>query len=119
MFLLTATSDNVVVTNGRAILSPQCDFAGGCSYNAPATRPRRTQYTMTATTNPTAPTDAAVAAQSQSCAVLGFGAPAQLAFTTQPTGVARASPSAVFTGQRVVAVEDTFANVVTTAAVTV
>jgi hypothetical protein len=74
---------------------------------------------MTATTNTTAPTDAAVPAQSQSYAVLGFGAPAQLAFTTQPTGVASSSPSAVFRGQRAVKVEDAFANVVTTAAVTV
>jgi hypothetical protein len=74
---------------------------------------------MTATANPTAPTDAAVPAQSQTFAVTGSGVAAQLAFTTQPTGVASTSPSAVFTGQPAVAVEDAFGNVVTSAAVPV
>jgi len=118
----TATSDLLQVTNGAATLPipAQCDFSGGYFYNAARNPPTTaTQYTMTATANPTAPTDAAVPAQSQTFAVTGSGVAAQLAFTTQPTGVASTSPSAVFTGQPAVAVEDAFGNVVTSAAVPV
>jgi hypothetical protein len=118
----TATVDTLHVTNGAATLPipAQCDFSGGYFYNAARNPPTTaTQYTMTATANPTAPTDAAVPAQSQTFAVTGSGVAAQLAFTTQPTGVASTSPSAVFTGQPAVAVEDAFGNVVTSAAVPV
>ncbi len=118
----TATSDTLQVTNGAATLPipAQCDFSGGYFYNAARNPPTTaTQYTMTATANPTAPTDAAVPSQSQTFAVTGSGNAAQLAFITQPTGVASASQSAVFTGQPAVAVEDAFGNVVTSAAVSV
>ena len=118
----TATSDTLQVTNGAATLPmpAQCDFSGGYFYNAARNPPTTaTQYTMTATANPTAPTDAAVPSQSQTFAVTGSGSAAQLAFITQPTGVASASQSAVFTGQPAVAVEDAFGNVVTSAAVSV
>ena len=116
----TATSDTLQVTNGAATLPipAQCDFSGGYFYNAARNPPTTaTQYTMTATANPTAPTDAAVPAQSQTFAVTGSGVAAQLAFTTQPTGVASTNPSAVLTGEPAVAVEDAFGNVVTSATV--
>jgi type II secretory pathway pseudopilin PulG len=116
----TATIVNLVVTNGVATMPAACDFAGGYYYNAARNPPTTaTQYTMRATANPTASSDAAVPAQSQSFSVTSFGAAAQLAFTVQPTGVASSTPSSVFSGQPAVAVEDAFGNVVTSSAVAV
>ena len=113
----TNLTDKLTVTNGVATLPSTCDFSGGYFYNANSSpQVTATNYTMTATANPTAGTDAAVPALSQGFSVSSFGTASQLAFSTQPTGVASASASDAFTGQPSVVVEDAFGNVVTSAA---
>ena len=121
-----ATSTTTVVlpvTNGVATLpntanssTNGCYFSGGYFYN-PNSSPQvtATQYTFTATANPTNPTDAAVPATSTTFSVSSFGPAAQLAFTVNTTGVASATATTPFTVQPVVAVEDSYGNVVTSA----
>ena len=101
-------------------LTAGCAFSGGFFYD-PARNPptTATQYTITATANPTAPSDAAVPATSTAFSVTGPGPASQIAFVTQPTGVANATATTPFTGQPTVAVEDSFGNVVTSATNTI
>ena len=121
----TTTAITVPVTAGVATLpsppgsptSPsQCDFAGGYFFDA-ASSPQvtATHYTMTATANPTAAGDAAVPALSQAFSVTSFGPASQLAFSTEPTGVASGTDTTPFTGQPAVEVEDAYGNLVTSA----
>ncbi len=109
----SATSATLLVTNGAATLPASCTFSGGFFYNSNSSPPTTaTQYTMSATAIPTASTDSAVPSQSQTLAVTGPGAAAQLKFTTEPTGVASTNASDAFTVQPAVTVEDSFGNVV-------
>ncbi len=110
------TSATLQVTNGVATLPSSCQFYGGFFYNPSSSPPTTaTQYTMTATANPTSVTDSALPTTSSAFSVIGPGPSAQLAFSTQPTGVASGNPSTPFTGQPQVTVEDAFGNVVTSA----
>jgi len=110
------TSATLQVTNGVATLPSSCQFYGGFYYNPSSSPPTTaTQYTMTATANPTAAANSAIPTTSSAFSVTGPGASAQLGFSTQPTGVASGDPTAAFTGQPQVTVEDAFGNVVTSA----
>jgi type II secretory pathway pseudopilin PulG len=113
---LAPTTITLTPLNGTVTMPSGCAFSGGYYYNASRSPPQTaTQYTMAATANPTAPTDAAVPAASNTFFVTGFGAATQIAFTSQPTGVASATATTPFSGQPTVAVEDSFGNVVTSA----
>jgi hypothetical protein len=114
-YILTSTA-NENTTTGIWTLPSSCYFSGGYFYN-PNSSPQvtATQYTMTATANPTAFADAAVPALSNTFSVSSFGTATQLVFSTEPTGVASASASTAFTGQPSVTVEDAYGNVVTNA----
>jgi type II secretory pathway pseudopilin PulG len=112
-YTLTPSSE---LTLGSWSLPATCDFSGGYFYN-PNSSPQITasQYTMMATANPTVASDAAVPALSNAFSVSSFGTATQLAFSTEPTGVASSSQTAAFSGQPSVTVEDAFGNVVTNA----
>jgi hypothetical protein len=112
----TATVVTEVVTGGYATLPSTCDFSGGYFFN-PNSSPQitATQYTVTATANPSSSTYAAVPALSSAFSVSSFGTPSKLVFSTQPTGVGNAAATTAFTGQPAVTVEDGFGNQVTSA----
>jgi hypothetical protein len=102
----------VTATAGIATLSTNCDFSGGYFYN-PNSSPSvtETQYTMSVTATPTSPSVSAVPATSNAFAVTGPGAPTQLAFVVEPTGVGNSSPTAAFPLNPQVEVEDAFGNI--------
>ncbi len=111
-----ATTITLTPVNGIVTMPSGCAFSGGYYYDASRNPPQTaTQYTMMATANPNAPTDAAVPATSNTFSVTSFGTATQIAFTVQPTGVASATAATPFSGQPTLAVEDAFGNVVTTA----
>ena len=116
----TATTITLTAINGTVTMPSGCAFSGGYYYDASRNPPQTaTQYTMTATANPNAQTDAAVPVTSNTFAVTSFGLPTQIVFTVQPTGVASSTAATPFTGQPTVAVEDSFGNVVTSASNTI
>ncbi len=94
---MTAVSGVVSVKN--------CVFSGGYRPAADNTF-IATQYVMSASATGLIP------AQSASFAVSSYGGGTQLAFTQQPLGVASATATAVFTQQPIVALEDSFGNLV-------
>ena len=105
---------------GTVTMPSGCAFSGGFFYDSSRSPPTTaTQYTMTATANPNTPSDAAVPATSTAFSVTSPGPASQIAFVTQPTGVASATATTPFTGQPTVAVEDSFGNVVTSATNTI
>jgi type II secretory pathway pseudopilin PulG len=97
-------------TSNGVFTVANCQFAGGYFYNPISNVTLATPYTMTAKGSGAVRANPAT---SQTFQVSSFGAPTQLVFTTQPTGVADPSPSAVFPVQPVVGVEDSFGNLVT------
>ncbi len=90
-----------------------CSFQGGYFFNSANGQYLPTPYTLSATVNGLIP------GTSNTFHVSSFGPAAQMAFSTQPTGVASATATAAFTGQPVVTAEDSFGNVVTNFAATV
>ncbi len=111
--LTTPTSATLTVVNGKATLPSGCLFAGGYFYDSAASPPTTaTHYTMSAVATPTAVGDSAVSTTSNTFSVTGPGTASQLVFTTEPTGVASGNPSATFTGQPAVTIEDSYGNVV-------
>ena len=97
----------ITVTNGVGA-TPSCTFQGGYLYDPISQATLAIPYTLYATAS------GVTSATSNTFTVSGAGPAAQLQFTTQPTGVANASPTAAFTTQPAVTVEDAFGNVVTT-----
>ncbi len=111
----STTTVTVSTSNGLATLPASCTFAGGYIYdNTDPNNPviLATPYTFTATATGSLP---AVPATSNTFSVSKYGPATQLVFSAQPSGVDGTSASAVFPGQPVVTVEDSFGNVVNTA----
>ena len=104
---LTPTNSvfTLTTTNGVFTLTG-CTFQGGYKPAADGTF-IATQYVLTASSATLIPT------QSSSFGVSSYGGGTQLAFVQQPLGVATTSPAnAVFTQQPIVALEDSFGNLV-------
>ena len=106
----STTAVTVTAVNGVATMPQGCTFAGGYLYNPVSNVTLATPYTMTVTATGSVPV---APATSNTFAVSTFGAATQLKFTSQPSGAAASTATAVFPGQPVVTVEDSFGNAVT------
>ena len=111
-----ASCTSFSITNGNTAgtaLSSSCLFSGGIFYDPVSGQTLAVPYTMSASATGLIP------ATSLTFVVSGPGPAAQLAFTTEPGGVASVSPTDVFPTQPVVDIEDAYGNVVTSSSATV
>ena len=84
-----------------------CTFEGGYIYDPVSNTYAAIPYTLYASGT------GLISATSSAFTVKAAGAATKLVFSAQPSGVSSASPSAAFTTQPVVTVEDAFGNIVT------